>query len=128
MIKLLKTQQKKTINQSNGATKNSVREAERIIRTWKIYVEEKLQVMSDKTACVTSVARDARTRYHRLEGKSFRRELISKDNHKTNKLDSVHQCGVFVDIEWTETKTRHDETFSRILDGHDEGEKKMTSN
>ena len=81
-----------------------MREAERIIRTWKIYVEEKLQVMSDRTACVTSVARDARTRYHRLEGKSFRRELISKDNHKTNKLDSVHQCGVFVDTEWTEQK------------------------
>ena len=84
--------------------------------------------MSDRKACVTSVARDARTRYHRLEGTSFRKRVDfegQSQNEQTGFCSSIWSVRRYrVD----RTKTRHDETFSRILDGHDEGEKEMTSN
>ena len=34
-------------SQSNGAAENAVREAEGMIRTWKVYVEEKLKAVMD---------------------------------------------------------------------------------
>ena len=49
-------------SQSNGEAENAVREAEGMIRTWKMYNE--VEGSDRQQACATSVARDARRSDH----------------------------------------------------------------
>ena len=55
----------------NGAAENAVRDAEEMIRTWKMSVKEKLKAVLDNKACDTSVARGARRSVHHEVQKWF---------------------------------------------------------
>ena len=109
-------------SQSNGAEENAVREAEGMIRTWKMSVEEKLKAVIDNKhvllpwlamhtgVIITSfkAVHDGRTAYRRVKNKRpnnwmlpFGEKVVwmmPKDNRRRNKLDSIPQFGVFVGI------------------------------
>ena len=83
-----------------------MREAEGMTRTWKVYVEEKLMaVIDNKHVLLPWLVMHAGviiTRYKRIhDGKSDSEKvvrMIPKDHHRRNKLDPIHQFGVFTGI------------------------------
>ena len=101
---------------------DDLREAEGLIRTWKMSVEEKLKAVIDNkhvplpwlvTHAGLIITRyktvhDGKTAYQRIKNKRPSNKMLpfgekvvwmmSKDNHKWNKLDSIHQFGMFVGI------------------------------
>ena len=109
-------------SQSNGAAENAESEAEGMIRTWRMCVEEKLKAVIDnkqvllpwlvmhKGVIITryKTVHDGKTAYQRIKNKRPSNKMqpfgvkvvwmMPKDNHRRNKLDSIHQFGVFVGI------------------------------
>ena len=108
-------------SQANGAAENAVREAEGMIRAWKVFVQDKLSIVIDNkhvllpwlvSHAVETIIRykkvhDGKTAYQKIKNKSpshkvmpFREVVwvMPKDNHRRNKLEPMHQFGVFVGI------------------------------
>ena len=44
------------VSQSNGAAENAVREVEGMLRTWKVFVQDNLNIVMNRQARVASVA------------------------------------------------------------------------
>ena len=101
-------------SQSNGAAENAVREAEGMIRTWKVFVQDKLSIVIDNRHVLlpwlVSHAGVIITRYKKVhDGKTAYQNkmmpfgekvvwMMPKDNHRRNELEPMHQFGVFVGI------------------------------
>ena len=111
-------------SQSNGAEENAVREAEGMIRTWKMSVEEKLKAVIDNKHVLlpwlamhagviitrSKAVHDGKTAYRRVKNKRPNKNMLPfgeservvwmmpKDNRRRNKLDAIHLFGVFVGI------------------------------
>ena len=99
-----------------------MREAERMTRTWKMSVEEKLEAVIDNKHVLLpwlvmhagvilaryKTVHDGKTACQRIKNKRptdkilpFREKVVwmmPEDNHRRNKLDSIHQFRVFVGI------------------------------
>ena len=109
-------------SQSNGAAEKAVREAEGMIRTWNVFVQDKLNTVIDNKhvllPCLASHAgviitrykkvHDGKTAYQKIEHKSFSNKMMPfgekvvwmmpKDSNRRNKLEPLHNFGVFVGI------------------------------
>ena len=109
-------------SKSNGAAENGVREAEGIIRTWKMYVEEKLKAVIDNKHVLLpwlvmhagviitryKTGHDGKTACQMINNQRPSNKLlpfgekvvcmVPKDNQRRNKLDSIRQFGAFVGI------------------------------
>ena len=97
-----------------------MREAEALVRAWKMLVEEKLKAVIDNKhvqlpwfvmhagIIITryKTVHDGKTACQRIKKKRQSNKLLpfgevvwmQMDNHSENKLDSIHQFGVFVGI------------------------------
>ena len=102
-------------SQSNGAAENAVREEERMIRTWKMSVEEELNAVVDNKHVLLpwlvmhagviitryKTVHDGKTAYHRIKNKRPSNKMLPfgekvvwmmpNDNHRCKKLYSIHQ-------------------------------------
>ena len=109
-------------SQCNGAAENAVRETEGMIRTWKVFVQDKLNIVienkhvllpwlvSHAGVIITRYKKvhDGKTAYQKIKNKSPSNKMMPfgekvvwmmpKDNHRRNKLGPMHQFGVFVGI------------------------------
>ena len=110
-------------SQSNGAAENAVRETEGMIRTWKVYVEERLGTRLDNRHVLLpwlvlhaglihtryKISHDGKTAYQKIKGKRpsskvlpFGEKVIwmmPKDNsRRKNILESAHHFGIFVGV------------------------------
>ena len=111
-----------TILENSPTAENAVREAEGIIRSWKVFVQDKLNIViynkhvllpwlvSHAGVIITRYKKvhDGKTAYQKRKKKSHSNKMMPfgekvvwvmpKDNHRRNKLKPMHQFGVFVGI------------------------------
>ena len=110
-------------SQSNGAAENAVREVEGMIRTWKLYIEEKLGQTLDNQHILLpwliqhagtlitryKIGKDGKTAYQRLKGKKTSSRILpfgekvlymepTGTKRRKNNLDSKHQYGIFAGV------------------------------
>ena len=93
-----------------------------MIRTWKVFVQDKLNIVTDNKhvllpwlvshagVIITRYKKvhDGKTAYQKIKNKSPSNKMMPlgekvvwmmpKDNHRRNKLEPMHQFGVFVEI------------------------------